>query len=105
MTTLQLAQNQGRKTCKELIEHLEKLERSLIDEPIPKKQDSKDATESSSTTSILKKDKIDKNPRVAFGKGARDKTQKACELCKVMKGAGNPAWKTHNNKDCRLKEY
>ena len=59
----------------------------------------------SSTTSIPKKDKADKNPRVAFGKGARDKTQKACNLCKVMKGVGNPDWKTYNTKDCRSKEY
>ena len=32
------------KTYKELIEHLEKLECSLLDESIPKKMNSKDAT-------------------------------------------------------------
>ena len=67
--------------------------------------DSKDATKSSSTTSIPKKDKADTNPRVAFGKGARNKSQKSCELCKVMKGVDNPAWKTHITKDCRSKDY
>ena len=93
------------KTYEELIEHLEKLECSLPDEPIPKKMDSKDATKSSSTTSILKKDKVDKSPKVAFSQGGREKPQKSCELCKVMKGVDNPAWKTRNTKDCRSKEY
>ena len=62
MTTAGLESRE--KTYKELIEHLEKLECSLTDETIPKKTDSKDVTKSSSITSILKRDKTDKNPRV-----------------------------------------
>ena len=65
MTTADIEPREN--TYEELIEHLEKLERSLLDEPIPKKKDSKDAAESTSTTSILKNDKVDKNPRVQFG--------------------------------------
>ena len=52
------------KTYKELIEHLEKFERSLLDDPILKKKDSKDAAESTSTASILKKDRPENKPRV-----------------------------------------
>lgn len=91
------------KSYEDLIEHLEKLESSLPDEPIPKKEKSKDVP--TETTSIFKKEKTDKKPRVAFGKGARGQTQKACELCKVMKGADNSAWKTHNTSECCSKEY
>ena len=57
------------KTYKELIEHLEKLARSLPDEPIPKKKESKEAAYSTSTTSIHKKYRPEKKPRVHFGKG------------------------------------
>ena len=57
------------KTYEDLIEHLEKLECSLPDEPIPKKKKSKDTP--AETTNILKKEKADKKPRVAFGKGSR----------------------------------
>ena len=28
-----------------------------------------------------------------------------CELCKMMKGEDNPAWKTHNTEDCRSKIF
>ena len=45
------------KTYAELIEHLENLERSLPDEPISKKKNSKDAAYSMGTTSILKKER------------------------------------------------
>ena len=31
--------------------------------------------------------------------------QKACELCKVIKGTDNTAWKTHNTSECRSKVY
>ena len=92
------------KSYEDLIEHLEKLESSLPDEPIPKKLKSKDAHETT-TTSILKKDK-DKKNKAHFAKGARGgQTQKSCALCKVMKGEDNPAWKTHNTNECRSKEY
>ncbi len=53
MTTAGLEPSE--KSYEELIEYLEKLELSLSEEPIPKKKYSKDATESSNTTSILKK--------------------------------------------------
>ena len=46
------------KTYEELFEHLENLECSLPDEPIPKKKDSKDATDSMSTTSIFQERKV-----------------------------------------------
>ena len=57
------------KFYEELIEHSEKLERSPLDEPIPKKKDSKDALEYTSSTGILKKERTDKKPRARFGKG------------------------------------
>ena len=91
------------KSYEDLIEHLEKLESSLPEESIPRKDKKKDTP--AETTSILKKAKVDKSTKVAFGKGAREKSQKACELCKVMKGVDNPAWKTHNTSECRSKEY
>ena len=53
-------------TYKDLIEYLQKLERYLLDNPIPKKKDSKDDAESTSTTSILKKDSPDKKPKFQF---------------------------------------
>ena len=87
MTTVCLEPRE--KSYEDLIEHLEKLESSLPDEPIPRKDKKKDAT--SDTTSILKKAKVDKTTRVAFDKGARGQHKKACELCKVTKGVDNPA--------------
>ena len=51
----------------DLIEHLEKHEIFLPDEPIPKNKMSKDALD---TTSILKKDRKDAKPKVKFGKEA-----------------------------------
>ena len=89
------------KSYEDLIDRLDKLESSLPDGPIPKKEKNKEITPE--ITSILKKEKADKKPRVYFAKGARDKNQKACELYKVMKGAENPAWKTQNTSECRSK--
>ena len=68
------------KTYEDRIEHLKKLGHSLPDEPIPKKKDNKDATESTSTTIILKKDIPDKKPRVQFGKETAkgEPKQKSC---------------------------
>ena len=84
-----------------MIEHLENLEISLPDEPISKKEKSKDAPD---TTSILKK-KTNENSKVHFDKEARDQTQKSCELYKAMKLTDNPAWKAHKTSKCRSKEY
>ena len=58
------------KTYEDLIEHLEKLESSFLDKTIPNKKESRDAPESISTTSILRKERPDKKPNVQFGKGA-----------------------------------
>ena len=68
--------------------------------PVPKNP------ESMSTTRIPKKDRPDKKTRVQFGKGSAksEPQQKSCELCKVMKGVENPAWKTHKTKDCLSKK-
>ena len=57
------------KTYEELIEHLERLERYLPDELIPKQKDNKDAAESTSNISIFKKERRDKKPRVQFERG------------------------------------
>ena len=47
----------------------------------------------STSTSILKKEKPDKNPNVKLGKGAKGQPQKLCALYEVMNGEDNPAWK------------
>ena len=52
------------KLYEDLIEHLDNLERSLSDGPIPKKNNSKDTAESTSTTCILKNDRPDKKHEV-----------------------------------------
>ena len=49
-------------------------------------------------------DKKDKK-QVKFGKEARDHPQKSYELFKVVKGADNPACKTHNTSEGLSKEY
>ena len=58
-----------KKTYTDLIDHLEKLESSLLDEPIPEKEKSKD--DPAETTSILKKEIADKKLIVTFGEGGR----------------------------------
>ena len=46
----------------------------------PKEKEIKDAPEATSITSILKKDRLDKKPKVQFGKGAAkgEAQQKSC---------------------------
>ena len=90
------------KLYEDLVEHLEKLEVSPHEEQIPKRDKNKDA---SVTTSILKKDVKDTKPKFKFVEEARRQPQESCELCKVMKGADNPAWKTYNTSECCSKEY
>ena len=54
-----------------------------------------------------KENKPDKKPKVQFGEGAvkGERQQKSYELCKIIKGVDNPAWKNHNTKDYRSKTY
>ena len=88
------------KTYEELIKHLKKLEVSLPEEVVKKDKP---------TVSFSEKDKIPRKDKTFNRKGkdekARSSGQKSCELCKMMKGEDNPAWKTHNTKDCRSKQY
>ena len=89
------------KTYEELIEHLEKLEVSIPEEVV--KKDKPTVSFSEKDKKIPRKDKTynrkgkDENPRASG--------QKSCELCKMMKGEDNPAWKTHNTEDCRSKKF
>ena len=36
---------------------------------------------------------------------SRDSGQKSCELCKMMKGEDNPAWKARNTEYCRSTKF
>ena len=57
-----------KKTYEDLIEYLEKLESSLPDEPIPKRNESRDTLEATSTTRIFKKERPAKNLRFSLEK-------------------------------------
>ena len=93
--------NPGEKTYKEIIEHLEKLEVSIPEEVI--KKDKSKVSFSDKDTKIPRKDKT--HDRKGREEKVRASGQKSCELCKMIKGENNPAWKTHNTEDCMSKKF
>ena len=74
--------------------------------PIPEevvKRDKPKVSFSEKDTKIPRKDNT--HNRKGKNEKFRASGQKSCELCKMMKGENNPAWKTHNTEDCRLKKF
>ena len=89
------------KTCEELVEYLDKLELPIPEEVV--KKDKPRVTFSEKDTKIPRKEKA--NDKKGKDDKARSSRQKFCEMCKMMKGEDNPAWKTRNTEYCRSKKF
>ena len=92
------------KSYEELVEHLDKLEVSLPEETITRKDKSNDASPKKISFKRDKKDKKDKR-NIKVGKIAKGHHQKSCEIWKALKGSDNLTWKTHNTNACRSKYF